>query len=52
VSNREVTVTSGATSQNKTVRLGGIGAADVVRCLAALGILARVTAEGDPGSRC
>jgi uncharacterized protein (TIGR00251 family) len=52
VSNREVTVTSGATSQNKTVRLGGIGAAGVVRCLAALGILARVTAEGDPGGRC
>jgi len=52
VPSRDVAVTSGATSQNKTVRVTGIDPAAVLRCLATVGIVARVIAEGDRGGHC
>ncbi len=47
-----VALVSGATSQNKSVRIGNVAPAAVVRCLAAAGISARVTAEGESGAAC
>lgn len=47
-----VAVTSGATSQNKSVSISGLEPCFVVRCLAALQIVARTVAEGDPVDRC
>lgn len=52
VSRAAVALVSGATSQNKAVRIANIAPAAVVRSLAAVGITARVTAEGEPGAAC
>jgi uncharacterized protein YggU (UPF0235/DUF167 family) len=47
-----VSILSGAGSQDKSVRIGNVEPAGVVRCLATLGIPARVVPEGDPGRAC